>query len=95
MGKNQILKEHKEPKSPREKNKILAIIMIICGGIYIPYTLLHPELDLPYSKDFMYMTYIVYIVVTIILCFMGFGGKKKKVVEEKPKKRKKPKNHVR
>ena len=94
MGKEHELKEHKEPKTPREKNRILAIIMIICGVIYIPYTLMHPEL-VPYSKEFIYTTYIVYVVVTIIICFMGFGGKKKKVVEEKPKKRKKPKNHIR
>lgn len=93
MSKNNTLRQDKEPKSPREKNRILAIIMIVCGVIYIPYTLMHPEMDLPYSKDFLYTTYILYIVVTVILCFMGFWPQKKKVVHEPEKHRAKPKNH--
>ena len=93
MKNNGQLKEPKRPKSPRERFRIMAVIMLVCGIIYIPYTLMNTEL-LPYSKSFMYTTYIVYVVVTIMCFILGFKPQPKPRKPE-PKKRAKPKNHVR
>ena len=91
--KNQQLGQHKQPRTKKQKYKLIGLFMLIFGIIYIPYVVLHID-QAPYSKTFLYGLLAVYIVIMVIHLWNGFKPAKKKPEPEK-KKPAKPKNHKR
>ena len=56
--------------------KIIAIVLLIIGVLFVLFALNHPELSFPWDDVITYIIYVAYILLIVLFYLLGFRKKK-------------------